>query len=187
MLGDARRCTELQEVRSLRTRDLMLRLRRFLVAAAVASACLPAARPQAVQHSKDPWADEDRIKAVVQLSNRQRSRAGLEPLRASKQLTRAAQIHADQLVALDKMAHVLPGARYPKPEDRLRAVGYAWTAFAENLAYGQRTPEVAVDALMSSPGHRKNLLGADYTELGIGYAVDSHGRPYWVQVFGRPL
>ena len=40
---------------------------------------------------------------------------------------------------------------------------------------------------MTSAGHRANMLNAAYTELGTGYAVDARGRPYFVQVFGKPL
>lgn len=155
----------------------------MLLAVALIAACLPVVRTHA---EADPFADDERIRVLVQLSNRQRSRAGLEPLRVNRQLTRAAQTQAEQAVAQDKLAHVLPRARYPKPEDRLRAVGYSWSAFAENIAYGQRTAEAAVEAWMKSPGHKKNLLNRDYTEFGIGYAMDGRGRPYYVQVFGRP-
>ena len=34
---------------------------------------------------------------------------------------------------------------------------------------------------MESPGHRENILNADFTEIGIGYSYD-----YWTQVFGKP-
>lgn len=160
------------------------RHRRVVLALMLGITCAPVTMPLAA--IEPPSADSDRLKSLVELSNRERRRAGLEPLQANYQLMKAAQTLADQAVALDTLAHVLPGARYPKPEDRLRAVGYSWRAFAENIAYGQRTTEAAVEAWMKSPGHRKNLLSPAYTELGTGYAVDASGRPYWVQVFGRP-
>ena len=128
-----------------------------------------------------------RAGALVELANQQRSRAGLPPLRANSQLMRAAQTQAEQSASLGKMAHVLPEARYPRPEDRLEASGYDWRAFAENIAMGQQSTSEAIEAWMNSPGHRKNLLSAAYTELGTGYATDASGRPYYVQVFGRPM
>ena len=128
-----------------------------------------------------------RANALVDLANEARSRAGLPPLRANSQLMRAAQTQAEQSASLGKIAHVLPGARYPRPEDRLDASGYPWQAFAENMAMGQRSMSEAIEAWMKSPGHRKNLLSATYTELGTGYATDAKGRPYYVQVFGRPM
>ena len=132
-------------------------------------------------------APSGRAGALVELANEHRSRAGLPPLRANAQLMRAAQTQAEQSASLGRMAHVLPGARYPRPEDRLDASGYPWRAFAENIAMGQRSTSEAIEAWMKSPGHRQNMLSATYTEMGTGVATDDSGRAYYVQVFGRPL
>jgi hypothetical protein len=40
---------------------------------------------------------------------------------------------------------------------------------------------------MHSRGHRANIISPAFTELGVGYAVDRAGRPYYVQVFASPL
>jgi uncharacterized protein YkwD len=99
---------------------------------------------------------------------------------------RAAQLQADQMAKAGTIAHVLPKAPYPTAKDRLAAAGYVWQAYGENLALGQTDAVRAVDSWMHSSGHRKNLLNAEFTELGVGYATDRQGRPYYVQVFGRP-
>ena len=125
--------------------------------------------------------------SIVELTNVERNRAGVAPLRANAQLMRAAQLHAEQMASLGRMGHVLDGARYPSPQDRLAAAGYRWSAYAENVAYGQHTPQSVTESWMTSAGHRANMLNAAYTELGTGYAVDARGRPYFVQVFGKPL
>jgi uncharacterized protein YkwD len=127
------------------------------------------------------------VSTLLELANAQRAKAGLAPLRANSQLMRAAQTQAEQTATVRRLEHVLPDAKYPRPEDRLDASGYPWRAWAENIAFGQPTPSDAVEAWMQSPGHRKNLLNPKYTELGTGVAVDATGRPYYVQVFGRPL
>ena len=129
----------------------------------------------------------ERVSALLELANAQRATAGLPPLRANSQLMRAAQTQAEQTASARRLEHVLPDARYPRPEDRLDVSGYGWRAWAENIAFGQKTPSDAVEAWMQSPGHRKNLLNPRYTELGTGVAIDATGRPYYVQVFGRPL
>ncbi len=98
----------------------------------------------------------------------------------------AAQIQADQMARLGRIDHVLPDATYPRPEDRLAAADYHWQAYGENLAAGQRSPAEAMSSWMQSSGHRANILNTIYTELGTGYARDAGGRPYYVQVFGRP-
>ena len=120
------------------------------------------------------------------LTNTERNQAGLAPFTASPLLMQAAQIHADQMASLGQMAHQLPGSKYPNPQDRLAAVGYQWQAYAENVAYGQGSPSAALGAWMGSSGHRANILNAGLTDLGTGFARGADGRPYWVQVFGRP-
>jgi uncharacterized protein YkwD len=126
------------------------------------------------------------VSTVLALTNVERSKAGLPPFRASDRLMHAAQLHSDQMGALARMDHVLPGAKYPNPADRLAAANYAWQAYAENVAVGQASGAAVVAAWMQSSGHRANILNANYTELGVGHALDSSGRPYYTQVFGRP-
>ena len=99
----------------------------------------------------------------------------------------AAQLHAEQMARLVRVDHMLRDAPYPRPEDRLLKVGYRWQAWAENVAFGQRTAADALDTWMTSRGHRLNVLNPSMTELGAGYATDARGRAYWVQVFARPL
>lgn len=56
--------------------------------------------------------------------------------------------------------------------------GYA----GENIAMGQRTPEIVMNDWMNSSGHRANILNKNYDCIGVGYTmVDGH--PYWVQLF----
>jgi uncharacterized protein YkwD len=129
----------------------------------------------------------ERLSTLLELANAQRAKAGLQPLRANSRLMQAAQTQAEQTASARRLQHVLPDAKYPRPEDRLDASGYPWRAWAENIAFGQRNPSDAVEAWMQSEGHRKNLLNPKYTELGTGVATDATGRPYYVQVFGRPL
>jgi uncharacterized protein YkwD len=120
------------------------------------------------------------------LTNAERARAGLPPLRQSGSLAEAAQIHANQTAAAGQLGHVLPEAPYPHPQDRLAAVGYDWQAWAENLATGQPTAHEVMAGWMQSVGHRANILSGTFTEAGSGHALDASGRPYYAQVFGKP-
>jgi len=124
---------------------------------------------------------------IVDLTNVERDRAGVAPLKANTQLMRAAQLQADQMAAIGRLDHVLPDGPYPQPTDRLKAAGYRWQAYAENVALGQNGAAGAVEGWMDSSGHRRNMLSATYTEIGTGYAKDRSGRPYYVQVFGKPM
>lgn len=124
--------------------------------------------------------------AIVDLTNAERRNGGLADVRANARLMEAAQLQADQVASLRRLEHVLSDAPYPAPADRLAAAGYAWRAYGENLASGQRSASEAVTGWMNSPGHRANIMNSTFTEIGVGYATDSTGRPYYVQVFGTP-
>jgi uncharacterized protein YkwD len=124
--------------------------------------------------------------AIVDLTNQERMREGLTTLRAEARLARAAQLHADQLARAGRLDHVLQDAPYPRPEDRLAAAGYSWQAYGENLAFGYPDARTVVEGWMNSPGHRANIVGAGFTEIGAGHAADAAGRVYYAQVLGRP-
>jgi uncharacterized protein YkwD len=124
--------------------------------------------------------------AIVRLTNAERTRAGVSQLEPNASLMQAAQLHADSMSRLRRLEHDLPGARYPKLKDRLKAAGYEWRAVAENISFGHETPARTVAGWMRSAGHRKNLLDKSYRETGVGFARDSAGKPYYVQVFARP-
>jgi uncharacterized protein YkwD len=121
--------------------------------------------------------------AVVALTNDARQGAGAAPLTVHPALTEAAQFHAQWMTDTGCFEHRCDGE--PDLRARIEAAGYMrWSAIAENIAYGQPTPEVAVTGWLNSPGHRRNMLNTRFTEIGVGLTYDGNGRPYWVQVFG---
>jgi uncharacterized protein YkwD len=165
-------------------------LQRLVVAAAaglLAIGCVSPTAPGAVPAPSLSLSAAPAVSSsVLDLTNAERSRAGLAPVRGNSRLVQAAQLQADQLVSANRLEHVLSGAPYPAPADRLAAAGYDWLAYGENIAMGHRGAVEVVSAWMQSPGHRDNILDARYTELGVGFAIDRSGRPYYAQVFGRP-
>jgi uncharacterized protein YkwD len=120
---------------------------------------------------------------VIDRTNAERKLAGVRPLAESAQLSEAARRHAYDMARRDVMDHKLDGRT---PADRVRAAGFEFRAVGENIAQRQPTPKKAVDDWMKSPEHRKNLLGEEFTHIGVGMAVNSKGEPYWVQVLGTP-
>ena len=124
---------------------------------------------------------------VVELTNAERTRAGLAVFRINARLGEAARIQAEQIAAAGRLDHVVRDARYPRLEDRLDAAEYRWQAAGENLAFGQQSAAAVVAGWMQSPGHRANILHAAFTEMGVAYLTDTNGRRYYVQVFGRPI
>ena len=81
---------------------------------------------------------------IASLTNAERRQAGLPPFTISPLLMHAAQLHADQMASARQLAHVLPDARYPEPQDRLAAAGYRWQVYALIVASGQGSPAYAL-------------------------------------------
>lgn len=55
--------------------------------------------------------------------------------------------------------------------------------FGENFGRWQATPDEIVSGWQNSDSHNKLLLGSNYTQIGVGVAVDSLGDFYWVAIF----
>src|SRR5690606_9557500 len=90
----------------------------------------------------------DRTEAeVVELTNRERARAGLPPLSRDPLLTTAAQAHSADMVARDFYAHTAPDGG--KPWDRAAAAGSRCRAVGENIACGQRSAAEVVRGWMN--------------------------------------
>ena len=130
------------------------------------------------------------VNRVLELTNVERAKAGLKPLALDNQLTQAAQGHSDSMAVDDFFSHT--GADGSSVGDRVRDTDYNFSRTGENIAVGQRTPEQVVEGWMNSPGHRANILNANYTEIGIGYEYLQNDtgsvnyNHYWTQVFGTP-
>jgi uncharacterized protein YkwD/stress response protein SCP2 len=119
---------------------------------------------------------------VVDLTNRQRTRTGLPPLAVDTRLAAAAQAHSADMVDRDFYSHTDPDGG--KPWDRAAAAGAGRRTVGENIACGQRSPADVVEGWMNSPGHRANILKADFTHIGVGLAGGGRAGTYWTQLFG---
>jgi uncharacterized protein YkwD len=126
------------------------------------------------------------IDTVFLLTNRERVRASLSPLRRNADLTRVAQLQAEQMAAAGKLAHEVPGSRYPTLVSRMKLVGYQYRNVGENVAEGYTSGAALLAGWMTSAPHRANILSVRFTETGVGMARSKSGRTYTAQVFARP-
>ncbi|WP_416966555.1 CAP domain-containing protein [Streptomyces sp. 4F14] len=125
----------------------------------------------------------DRVEAeVLDLTNRERIRAGLRPLAPDGPLARAARAYCVDMAARAFYSHTSPEGT--QPWDRAAAAGSAKRSIGENIACGQRSAAEVVEGWMNSPGHRANILKADFTHLGVGFAGGGPSGTYWTQLFG---
>ena len=90
-------------------------------------------------------------KKVIKQTNRQRRKAGLDPLTGNRRLHDAAQGHVDDMDAVGRyLAHDSSDGR--DLSDRIDEVGYKWRYIAENAAAGQRSVNAVVAARMNRTG-----------------------------------
>lgn len=115
---------------------------------------------------------------VIDLTNAERKKKGLKPLQLDKELSKVARLKSEDMKAKNYFSHTSP--TYGSPFDMMEKFGIKYKAAAENIAMGQRTPEEVVKGWMNSDGHRKNILSANYTHIGVGYVKSGN---YWTQMF----
>jgi uncharacterized protein YkwD len=110
-----------------------------------------------------------------------------DPLAMEPRLRCAARVHSLDMATRGFFDHQNPDGE--SPFDRMERAGYSYQTAGENIAAGQTTPQEVVDGWLASPGHCSNIMGPDYTELGVGYVSAPEGQlpHYWTQTFGAPL
>lgn len=109
----------------------------------------------------DPEA-EQRMLALV---NQERVKQGLRPLQFDDQLRDVARAHSMEMFELGYFAHNSPVTG--TPFDRMRKAGIRFVVAGENLAYAPNI-QIAHEGLINSPGHRANILRAEFGKVGIG-------------------
>jgi uncharacterized protein YkwD len=114
--------------------------------------------------------------ATLCLLNRERSNAGLAPLREQGSLRSAAKSYSRTMVRQGFFAHVSPGGS--TMVTRIKRTSYldgarGWS-LGENIAWGtgsRSTAAQTVNAWMHSSGHRANILNGSFREIGIGISL----------------
>ena len=103
--------------------------------------------------------------AMLKLVNRERAAAGMAPLDPDPELTEVARRHSSDMFARGYFAHDTPEGL--TPFDRMHKANVQFLTAGENLALAP-TLSLAHTGLMNSPGHRANILRAQFGRVGIG-------------------
>jgi uncharacterized protein YkwD len=104
------------------------------------------------------------------------------PLSWNCQLQNAAIRHSEDMDTNGYPADGHTGWDGSIPSQRVTEAGYSWNFVGENVADGQNSIDVVMQAWLNSAGHCSNIMSANYTEFG-----SSEISFYWTQVFARPL
>lgn len=132
---------------------------------------------------------------VFELTNEEREKVNLTTLKLDKNLMDIAMQRAYEIAVYfsHRRAEVYRGFVWAEGEDerifmedtvyRLGLTGKT-TFLGENIGYDFYTAEDAITGWMDSTGHKANILGADFTTMGVG-AVKTENGYFWVQIFGN--
>lgn len=115
---------------------------------------------------------------VVDLTNQERAKNGLPPLKVDLTLSKMAHEKSRDMSANGYFSHTSP--TYGSPFDMMKQYGITYRYAGENIAMGQKTPEEVVNGWMNSAGHRANILNPNYNYIGVGYVAQGN---YWTQDF----
>ena len=137
-----------------------------------------------------PFTDEDYTTGSITaqeenaflLLNQDRAANGRSALELDPALCDLARLKSRDMYLNHYFSHTSP--TYGSAAQMLSAYGYAFTSVGENIAH-HATVEKAQAAFMSSSGHRQNILGSQWTKVGIGVWEDSQGFVYVTQLFVR--
>lgn len=128
--------------------------------------------------------DPESARAAI---NDYRARKGLQPLTLNPRLTKAAKRHSADLARHDRISH--KGSDGSNPWKRVNGAGYEPRLAAENVGAGQRSLGEVIQGWKDSPGHNRNLLLPDATQMGIALVKDPGTRygTFWTLVLAKPL
>ncbi|MHB8501687.1 MAG: CAP domain-containing protein [Candidatus Acidiferrales bacterium] len=137
--------------------------------------------PRAVTRATTQRSAEEQ--ALFDAANRERTSQGLQPLHWDPTLALAAREHARLMAIENLLSHQCPGE--PPLQERAAQAGAKFSVIAENVAIGPTAASIH-DGWMHSSGHRKNILNAEVTAVGIATTRGREGI-FAVQDFSRPV
>lgn len=115
----------------------------------------------------------------LKLINKERKKAGLDPLKIDSKLNAAAMQRAAECAVY--FSHTRPSG-----EDCfsvLSEYGVSASYIGENISAGQDSAASVMESWMDSDDHRDNILNENYTAVGLGCYLQYGGVPCWVQIF----
>lgn len=126
------------------------------------------------------------VKALIELTNAERAKAGLSPLSENSQLDAAAAAKAENMFSENYWAHFAPSGK--TPWDFIQKSGYKFSFAGENLAKNFYTSDETVKAWMNSPTHKENIISPKYKEIGMAVVegnLNGQKTTLVVQMFGN--
>ncbi len=125
---------------------------------------------------------------LLEMTNQERTKAGLSPLRYNDLLSAAAHAKANDMFTKNYWSHY--GPNNENPWQFILGSGYDYEFAGENLAKNFLFSNGVVNAWMASPTHRENIMRKEYTDVGfavINGVLNGEETTLVVQMFGAPM
>ena len=122
----------------------------------------------------------DSEREVYRAINVQRGLYGVPELAWSDAIAVTARSHSWRMLTAGFFAHQDP--LYGDFSQRISAAQLRWTHVAENIFKARGYPDMVAMSVvewMYSPGHRRNILNAEFLETGVGIAI-SRDQEYFI-------
>ncbi len=166
----------------------MFSRRRLILSTVFLGGCSPYQGRSSPEQDKARQVNGSQLeRRLFEAVNAVRVREGAPKLQWHAGAAAAAESHSRAMAQRDFFSHIDP-KRGDLPA-RMKEAGVHWRLVAENL-FEQRgcadAVQCAVDGWFNSPGHKRNLLNAEYTDTGIGIASNKRGTVYYTQIFLTP-
>lgn len=124
--------------------------------------------------------DEASEKAMIDMVNEERAKAGVGDLKVSVETQPVAREYARDMWERQYFGHYSPEGE--DVVDRLEKEGLSYSIVGENLAMAPDAT-IAHNGLMNSLGHRSNILLEGYNRVGIGVVDNGVYGKIFVQIF----
>lgn len=114
--------------------------------------------------------NRDQITAenIIFFTNRERIAKKLNPVKYSGKLSKSAKAKGSDMLQYNYFAHESPQPSHHDFSYFIDQQNYQFIRISENLAMGEfTTAQEVVTAWMNSPGHRANILYANYRDIGV--------------------
>ncbi|MDQ3024028.1 MAG: CAP domain-containing protein [bacterium] len=132
----------------------------------------------------DPQAYHQAQDYMLSVINKFRDKKGLQLVQLDSAASQVARDHAQDMFSADYFSHWDTSG--VKPTRRWNLLG-GYDSVSENIYFQQgnggsveKVCDAAMKTLMNSDGHRATIMDPAHTHVGLGFAVDSRARRFYV-------
>lgn len=108
--------------------------------------------------------------SVLAAVNAERAKVGVAPLQLHPNLSRTAQMKADDMIVRNYRGHLMPDTNQPLTEEMRQLQAAVCVSASENLTWDDNVTNTkqSMNSWLNSPSHKAAMLDPKYTYTGIG-------------------